>query len=268
LFSANYSFAFANGALEITKAAPTTTITNAAALAANNTTVGQAYAVNWSVVPVSPSTAVPLGAVAVHDNSGGFCSAPVGAGTCNLVSTSAGVKNIVATYGPDGNMTGSTSSTTQPSVPHTVVISITGNVNQFGTNANLAGVTITLTGSAVGTTLTDANGNYAFAVPSPGGTYVLTPSGLSKTFEPVSRTYTNVTANITNADFTAYNDLGPGQNPRNVRAGNTVTAPGSAAVVPVVITSRGNEVKVSLSLSFDIAALGIPAVTCGSDVPG
>ncbi|MFZ1491252.1 MAG: hypothetical protein WAS51_15045, partial [Ilumatobacteraceae bacterium] len=281
LAAPNYDFQTGMTAdFTVTQAATTTAITNAAALAASNTTVGQAYAVNWVTSPVAPSTGAPTGLVTVSDGTD-TCTAAVGAGTCSLVSTTTGVKTITANYPGDTNFTGSASSTGQPMVPHTVVITIAGNVKEAGTNANLAGVTVTLSGSAAAGAVTDANGNYAFAVPSPGGSYVITPSGFGKTYEPITRTYTNVMANITNADFTAYNDIGTGTNPRNVIVGNSVANSNSATdafgrmtaadqnvAVPVLITSQGNEVKVAFSLNYDVAVLGIPAVACGSDVAG
>ena len=260
LASANYSFVFVNGTLEITQAATTTTITNAAALGAPNTTVGQSYAVNWTTSPVAPSTGTPTGMVTVTDGTN-ICTAPVATGTCNLTSTTPGAKTITANYPGDTNFTGSASQT----VPHTVMIAIAGNIKQFGTNANLAGVTVTLSGSTAASTVTDAGGNYTFGLLNVCGTCVITPSGFGKTYEPITRTYTNVTNNITGADFVAYNTEGPGALPRNVRVENSVAIAGNPADVPVVVSSLGNETNFAFSLNFDIAVMGIPTVGCGAD---
>ncbi|MBK6590660.1 MAG: Ig-like domain repeat protein [Acidobacteria bacterium] len=59
LAAANYSFAFVNGTLTVNKAPTITTITNAAAIAAGSSRVGQGFDVNWTSVPESPITGTP-----------------------------------------------------------------------------------------------------------------------------------------------------------------------------------------------------------------
>ncbi len=61
---------------------------------------------------------------------------------------------------------------------------ISGTITSGGTA--LAGVTVTLSGQATGTTTTDANGNYSFGSLS-SGTYGLTPSLAGYIFVPLSR---------------------------------------------------------------------------------
>ncbi|MCL4476730.1 MAG: carboxypeptidase regulatory-like domain-containing protein [Nitrospirae bacterium] len=70
-----------------------------------------------------------------------------------------------------------------------------------GGSSPLAGVTMTLSGAAPGTTTTDANGNYTFSGLS-NGTYTLTPSMTGYTFTPVNRSVTISGANIIGQDFT------------------------------------------------------------------
>ncbi len=266
LANGNYTFTFVNGTLMVTQAATTTTITNAAALGIP-TQIGQAYAVNWTTSPVAPGAGTLTGNVTVMDGTGAQCQAAVAVGTCMLTSTTVGIKTITANYPGDTNFTGSASQT----VNHTVVIGVTGNVKQFvpfGVNTNLAGVTITLTGSATGEVTTDANGNYSFGLMTSGGSYVITPTGLGKTYEPITRTYTNVTTNITGADFVAYNAPGPGGNPREVKVINAVTTPGQPVTVPVEITSQGNETRLAFSLNYDVALLGVPTAVCGTGAAG
>ncbi len=266
LANPNYTFTFTPGTLTVTQAATTTTITNAAALG-TPTQIGQAYAVNWTTSPVAPGAGTLTGNVTVMDGTGAQCSAAVAVGTCMLTSTTVGIKTITANYPGDTNFTGSASQT----VNHTVVIGVTGNVKQFvpfGVNTNLAGVTITLTGSATGEVTTDANGNYSFGLMTSGGSYVITPTGLGKTYEPITRTYTNVTTNITGADFVAYNAPGPGGNPREVKVINAVTTPGQPVTVPVEITSQGNETRLAFSLNYDVALLGVPTAVCGTGAAG
>ncbi len=270
LANPNYTFAFVNGTLTVTQAATTTTITNAASLAANTTTPGQSYAVNWSVAPVAPATGTPTGNVTVSDGTGATCSAAVAAGTCSLTSTTVGVKTITATYSGDANFTGSTSSPVQ----HNVAIGITGNVKQFiafGTNTNLAGVTLTLLNTGTNqatTTTTDANGNYSFGVITLGQNYTITPSGLGKAYEATTRSYSNVNTNISGADFLAYDVPGPNAIPRTARVVSQTTTPGTAVTIPVLMTTTGVESSVAFTVQFAVGTLGIPTVACGTGAAG
>jgi len=63
------------------------------------------------------------------------------------------------------------------------------------------GVTITLSGTAAGTTVTNASGNYIFTGRA-NGNYTVTPSQAGFTFTPVSRAVTISGANVTGQNFT------------------------------------------------------------------
>ncbi|MFT3743531.1 MAG: Ig-like domain repeat protein [Pyrinomonadaceae bacterium] len=267
LASANYTFATANGTLTVTTGSTTTTITNAAALG-TATSVGQSYPVNWTTTPIAPATGTPTGNVTVTDGSQ-TCTAAVAVGTCSLTSTTSGTKTITATYAGDANFTGSTSQ----SVQHNVVIGLTGNVKQFvafGTNTNLAGVTITLTNTTTQqstTTTTDASGNYSFVNVTLGQNFTITPSGLGKVYEATSRTYNNAGGNISGADFLAYDIVGPNSIPRSARVQSQIATQGQPVTVPILFTATGVETKVSFSVEYPATALGIPTVTCGTGTP-
>lgn len=112
--------------------------------------------------------------------------------------------------------------------------------------------------------MTEANGNYSFTVPT-GGDYTVTPSGQGRTYEPQSRSFTNVQADVTNADFAAF---GPGILERNLRVDTSYVMSAGTVSVPIVLTAIANERKVSFSLSFDTARLSSPVVTCGPGAPG
>ncbi len=129
----------------VNKANTTTLITNAAALGSTPTVVGQSYAVNWSVSVNSPGAlGVALtGNVTVDAGGGNTCTAAVSAGTCNIVSTTAGLKSITATYAGDTNYNGSASA----GASHTV---------------NKADTTTTITNAAaLGSTPTVVGQSYA-----------------------------------------------------------------------------------------------------------
>lgn len=115
--SFNASAAAAGTTHTVNKANTTTTISNAAALG-TATVVGQPYAVNWTVTVNAPGAvgAALTGNVTVSDGVA-TCTAAIAAGTCNLVSTSAGAKSLVATYAGDANYNTSAST---PATAHTV----------------------------------------------------------------------------------------------------------------------------------------------------
>lgn len=94
----------------VNKANTTTTITNAASLAATPSVVGQAVAVNWSVAVGAPGTlgAALTGNVTVSDGTQN-CTAAVSAGTCSIPFSTTGTKTLTAAYAGDANYNGGTS---------------------------------------------------------------------------------------------------------------------------------------------------------------
>lgn len=81
----------------------------------------------------------------------------------------------------------------------TIVIS--GRVTTDGTTG-LQGVTVSLSGSATGSTTTDVNGNYQFVNLLSGGSFTVTPSLAGYVFNPPSATFLNATSDQT-ANFIA-----------------------------------------------------------------
>ncbi|MBI3610121.1 MAG: carboxypeptidase regulatory-like domain-containing protein [Nitrospirae bacterium] len=77
---------------------------------------------------------------------------------------------------------------------------ISGTVTASGTG--LSGVTMTLTGAASSTAMTDANGNYSFSSLAD-GSYTVTPSLAGDTFSPVNQAVTVNGADVTGVNFTA-----------------------------------------------------------------
>jgi len=62
---------------------------------------------------------------------------------------------------------------------------------------------MTLQGVSSATTTTDANGNYSFPNLAPNGNYAVNPAALGFAFNPLSRQYTDLSSDVTNANFTA-----------------------------------------------------------------
>ena len=142
--------------------------------------------------------------------------------------------------------------------------SISGSVKQAPAMTNLSGVTITLSGCANAVTTTDGSGNYSFAGVF-SGTCTLTPSGLSKFYNTLSRTYTNVTGTITGADFTAYDT--EAELPTQLSIVNPYVVAGQNAVVKVMLDTQVAVSSVAFSVDFDESMFvgGAPTVACGSD---
>jgi uncharacterized repeat protein (TIGR01451 family) len=226
----------------VNKANTTTTITNAGALGAA-TVVGQSYAVNWSVTVNTPGAlgAALTGSVTVSDGAQ-TCTAAVSAGTCDLISTTPGSKNITATYAGDSNYNMSTSS---PATPHQVnkadtTVAITNDTpdpSVFGQNyAVTASVSVTSPGGGTPSgTITVSDGTNNCMITLPGGTSCNLPS-------------TSVGAKTLTATYsgdTNYNGSGPSVgvphtvNKADVNVAITSDNPDSSAVgqnVTVVFT--------------------------------
>ena len=142
-------------------------------------------------------------------------------------------------------------------------ISISGTVTKNG--SALSGATVTLAGTNSATTTTDTSGQYTFPNLTSGGNYRVTPTSSGTTFEPLNRNYSNVTGNITGADFVGYDT---NSFPRTLSVVNSFATPGQSVTVPVSLNSLGNEAGLSFSLNYDTTRLSDPTVTCGSDAAG
>ncbi|MEP6945568.1 MAG: Calx-beta domain-containing protein [Acidobacteriota bacterium] len=125
----------------------------------------------------------------------------------------------------------------------------------------LAGVSVALAGSQVATATTDATGSYNFTGLPSAGNFLVTPTLTGHNFEPVSLSFTNLAANITNANFIG--STGPAS--RNVHVISTSVSSGQDANTGVSLTSLGNENSVAFSLSYDPTLVYNPHVSLGSD---
>ena len=97
---------------QVDKADTTTTITSDSP---DPSLVGQAVIVNYGVSVTSPGNGTPTGNVTVSDGTIS-CTGTVAAGQCTLTFTSAGARNLTATYAGDSDFNPSTSA----AEPHTV----------------------------------------------------------------------------------------------------------------------------------------------------
>ncbi|MFL6231446.1 MAG: M36 family metallopeptidase [Pyrinomonadaceae bacterium] len=80
---------------------------------------------------------------------------------------------------------------------------ISGRVTTPNGAAGLDGITVTLSGSQAGAMTTSGGGFYSFSPLPRHGNYTVTPSGGNNTFTPPSRTYNDLNAAVTDANFAA-----------------------------------------------------------------
>ena len=117
----------------------------------------------------------------------------------------------------------------------TSAYSISGRVvNASG--SGVAGVTLTLAGGRSATAASDSAGGFSFSALPAGSTYTVTPSMSGWTFSPTVLTYTSLSANQTNALFSASSN--------SVAPSVLLSAPGAGASLPV-----GTPVAVSATAS-------------------
>jgi hypothetical protein len=134
----------------------------------------------------------------------------------NDCPTPAANKACVDTAGNQASINGVTSfsdwTVGQPAAPTAGPISLSGIVTR-NDGLPLGGVTVNLTGSINGRTITDGNGQYRFVVPD--GFYTVAPALANYTFSPASRSFSLV-GNKTDAVFTATANSSQTENPVNI----------------------------------------------------
>lgn len=144
-----------------------------------------------------------------------------------------------------------------------VPITISGTITNFSPAGPLAGVSVCLTGSAAPPcVLTNAAGQYSFAGLPSGGNYLITPTLAGKVMSPTTRTYTGISADVTNANFVAYDT---GNIPRTLNLVNAYAVPGSPVTQNITLTAQGDEASLSFSVNYNSAILSAPTVACGVD---
>ncbi len=143
-------------------------------------------------------------------------------------------------------------------------LTVSGNIQRYNfpaANTNLDGVTVTLSGDQSGSTTTDANGNFSFSGLALGGDYLITPTLPGFSFDAINRSYSNVTADVTTANFTGYT----GNSPRVIKAVSQNVSPSGPVVVPITLDSLGDENSLGFSVTYNSAVLTNPVIALGSD---
>ncbi len=127
-------------------------------------------------------------------------------------------------------------------------------------NTPLVGATVNMTGTQTATTTTDSLGQYAFTNVVPNGQHGGHPSAIGYTFTPTSWQYSNLTADVTNADFTA--TPAPSRQLRII-GGNAAPTQDITAIVELV--AQGDENSVGFSMNFNQTILMNPTVVLNPD---
>jgi CSLREA domain-containing protein len=143
----------------------------------------------------------------------GVITLPVGA----LVPGQSAQRSVVVTYAAQGFKQSQAHLTTRVTDPvpadntlfmdttvnqAALTFTISGQVRDLN-DTGVPGVTMTLSGSQAGTRTTDADGNYVFAALPQAGTYTVTPSATSFTFNPPAQTFPNLQADQVAGFFVA-----------------------------------------------------------------
>jgi hypothetical protein len=196
--SAAFDVVNAQSRIEITGINPGTTV------------VGQSYTVSYSVTALPPSTGTPTGTVTVSDGSGASCQASVGAGSCQLVSTTRGTKQVVASYTGDGSFAGSASDaephTVNPAITTTSITSDAPDPSLFGQQITVQ-YTVTVNGPGSGApdgtvTVTFQNGGSCTGPVSAGsGQCALVPQGTGNN-RTLTAQYTSASGNFAGSSGT------------------------------------------------------------------
>ncbi len=134
--------------------------------------VGQPYTVGFTLSVNSPGAGTPTGTVIVNDGTGGTCTATLPTTSCQLTSTTAGVKTITLTYNGDANFNTSTATAGHAVNKADTTVAITNDTpdpSVIGQNyAVTAGVAVNSPGSGTPTgtiTVTDGTNNCTITLP-------------------------------------------------------------------------------------------------------
>ena len=132
-------------------------------------------------------------------DSNGYYSISIPTGWSGLVTPSKSGYTFSPVYRSYSNVTGNQANQNYTGSPIVTSVTISGYVKTAG-GAAISGVTMTITNGA-GSTTTDSNGYYSISIPT-GWSGLVTPSKSGYTFSPVYRSYSNVTSNQTNQNYT------------------------------------------------------------------
>ncbi|HYP01864.1 MAG TPA: M36 family metallopeptidase [Pyrinomonadaceae bacterium] len=117
--------------------------------------------------------------------------------------------------------------------------SISGRVTDGNTGQGVSGIQVTLSGTTNATTTTDINGNYSFPNLVAGGNYTVAPTSPGFESTPPSRTYNNLSSDVTDANFTII--------PEASISGRVTTQNGAAGIDGITVRLTGTETRTTVT---------------------
>jgi hypothetical protein len=283
-YGGNSTFASSTSSIlqqTVSQASTTTALTSSA----NPSQSGQNVTFTATVSPVSPGAGTPSGTVTFSDGSTTLGTGSLSNGTATFSTSSLGIgtHNITATYGGDGNFTGSTSNTVAQSVTNTPATTTTTTI-AASVNPSVFGQPVTFTatvsgsgGTPTGTvTFFDGGSNIGTGTLS-GGTTSITVSSLSvgthnitasyggnSTFASSTSSILQQTVSQASTTTALTSSANPSQSGQNVTFTATVSPVGPGAGTPsgTVTFSEGSTTLGTGSLSngtatFSTSSLGV-----------
>lgn len=236
----------------VNAASTTTIVSNAAALAATPSVVGEAVAVTYAVTAVAPGAGTPAGSVTVSDGVDS-CTGTVAAGTCSLALSTAGARTLTATYAGSPSFASSASA----GAAHTVLqaattTTITADTPDPSSVGQSVAVSYTVTVTAPGAGTPTGNVTVTDGVDSCTGTVAAGTCSLSLSTvgaRSLAATYAGETRFAGSASAGAPHDV--------VAAGTTTTITNAASLAstPSVV---GEAVTVAFAVAANPPAAGTP----------
>ena len=240
LANGTYTITPSHGGYNFSPSSMSVTISNASITTGISfTATALTFGISGTLSPVvggSGATVTLSGAASAattSDGAGNYSFSGLVNGTYTITPSHAGYTfnptSMAATV--NGASVAGVNFTTTPQVGQT--FNISGTISPI---VGGSGSTVTLSGAAVGTTITDSAGNYTFASLS-NGTYAVTPSHTGYTFNPSVQQAVVSGANVTAVNFTAQSiptfSISGTISPVTGGSGSTVTLSGAAAATTV-----------------------------------
>jgi hypothetical protein len=224
------------------------------ALAENKTLNFEATALKYSISGVITSNGQPLANATVSLSGSSTASATTNAsGAYTFTSLNPGGNYTVTpaktgySFSPVNAVFNSISENkTQNFTANLITYSITGIITTEG--SSISGVTLTLTGSATGTTTSSENGSYTFSGLPAGGSYTITPALANYTFNPANSVFNNLSENKTQNFSATVNKF-------NISGSIKVNGSGLSGVLVTLSGSKSSTITTSADGAYSFTAL-------------
>ncbi len=222
----------------------------------SSTVVGQPYTVSFEVTAAPPSTGTPTGVVTVTDGPGVSCQAPIAVGNCQLVSTTRGTKQIVATYPGDANFAGSASDVENHSVS---AAGTTTTINSHQPDPSLIGQQVTVSfsvtvnapgaGTLDGTVTVSYQNGGGCSAPVSAGQCGFVPTGVG-TDRDLTAQYASASGNFGGSSDTEKHTVNPGTTSTSVTSAPNPSNEGQTVQLVATVTVTAGQGSLSGQVRF------------------